>query len=168
VKRLTLVRHGNADWKDPRMADFQRPLSKRGSKEIESIARRLRELDLIPDLLIASTSERTRHTADLLAKVLEPKHVQTEEKLYLASLPDILKVIRATGPLVMHLMVVGHNPGLSELAKLLASDQVTSELTTGAICSLVFKSDAWTDLTRSKVIECRYETPPARGLWLWA
>jgi phosphohistidine phosphatase len=168
VKRLTLVRHGNADWKDPRMADFQRPLNKRGSKEVESMARRLRDLDLIPDLLIASTAERTRHTADLLAKVLAPKRVQSEERLYLAPVADVLHLIQQTGPLVAHLMIVGHNPGLSELAKILAPDPSVSELTTAAACSVVFKSDRWTELTHSKIIEARYESPPSRGFRLWA
>lgn len=168
MKRLTLVRHGNAEWKDPRMADYQRPLNKRGTKEAESIARRLLDLDWIPDLLIASSAVRARHTAEIVAKVLSPKRVQFDEKLYLAPVADILKLVKSTGPLVTHLMIVGHNPGLSELGKLLAPDASVSELTTGAACTVVFKSDDWSELTRAKIIEARYESPPHRGFKLWA
>ena len=150
------------------MADFQRPLNKRGQKEAESIARRLLDLDLIPDLLLASSAERARHTADLIAKVLSPKRTQQDETLYLAPVADILTLVQSTGPLVTHLMIVGHNPGLSELAKLLAPSPTVSELTTGAACSIVFKSENWSDLTRAKIIEARYESPPSRGFKLWA
>ena len=164
--RLTLVRHGNAEWKDARMDDFQRPLNKRGAKEADSIARRMLELDWMPDLILASNAERTRATADIIAKILPPKRLQFDERLYLASVSDILNVIRETGPLVTHLMIVGHNPGISEAAQLLAP-QETLELSTGCACSVVFKMNAWADVSTGKAIESSYEAP-SRLATLWA
>jgi phosphohistidine phosphatase len=63
VKRLTLMRHGDAQWKDPEVADFARPLNRRGNNEAEAIARRLSELQLIPDLIITSPARRAAQTA---------------------------------------------------------------------------------------------------------
>jgi phosphohistidine phosphatase len=166
LKRLTLVRHGNAEWKDASLDDFKRPLNKRGMKEAESIARRMVELDWVPDLVIASNAERTHATADILAKVLQPKRVQFEERLYLAPVADILTVIRETGPLVTHLMLVGHNPGLTEAAQLLAPNE-TSDLGTACACSIVFKMDSWTEVSTGKAIESAYEAPSMLAR-LWA
>jgi phosphohistidine phosphatase len=113
VKRLTLMRHGNAKWKDPEVADFERPLNRRGVGEGEAMARRLAELALVPTLILASPATRTKQTADIVARELglSSRHVRTDETLYLARAEDILKVIQATGPRVPHLMIVGHNPG---------------------------------------------------------
>jgi phosphohistidine phosphatase len=167
VKRLTLVRHGNAEWKDAKMADFQRPLNRRGAKEADSIACRMLEMDWIPDLVIASSAERTRTTADILSKVLSPKRTQFEERLYLAPADEILNVVRATGPLVTHLMLVGHNPGISEAAKMLARNDDIDELGTACACSVVFKVRSWTEIGPDKVIESTYEAPSIL-VKLWA
>ena len=164
--RLTLVRHGNAEWKDPKMDDFQRPLNKRGLKEADSIGRRMLELDWIPDLMLASNAERTRATADIIAKILTPKRVQYEERLYLAPVGDILNVIRETGPLVTHLMLIGHNPGISETAQLLAPNEI-SELSTACACSIVFKMKSWSDVTTGTAIESSFEAPSVLAK-LWA
>ena len=166
MKRLTLVRHGNAEWKDSSRDDFQRPLNKRGMKETDSIARRMLELDWAPELLIASTAARTHTTAEIIAKVLSPKRVQFEERLYLAPVSEILNVIRETGPLVTHLMLVGHNPGISEAAQLLAPNE-THELSTACACSIVFRMSTWSDVTTGKAIESSYEAPSMLAK-LWA
>ncbi|HEY8507157.1 MAG TPA: histidine phosphatase family protein, partial [Steroidobacteraceae bacterium] len=86
MKRLTLVRHGNADWKDSSVADFDRTLNRRGTGESEAIARRLLEQDLMPDLLVASAARRTTQTAEVLAREfgMSTRRVHRDEQLYLA------------------------------------------------------------------------------------
>lgn len=167
MKRLTLVRHGDAEWKDAKLPDFERPLNRRGMKEADSIARRMLELDWVPDLLIASTAERARTTAEIISKTLSPKRTQFEEKLYLAPVEDILRVARATGPLVSHLMLVGHNPGLSEVVKGFTRKEDASELSTACACSLVFKIESWTELAPDRVLEAAQESPSMLAK-LWA
>jgi len=167
MKRLTLVRHGNAEWKNPHMDDSQRPLNKRGIKEAESIARRLLELDWIPDVLVSSPAARTRATAEILAKIVMPKRLKYEERLYLAPVDDILAVIRTADPFVTHLMLVGHNPGISEAAKLLAANGTINELSTACACSIVFKSKVWREIGPDAAFESSYEAPAYR-FQLWA
>ena len=70
MKRLTLMRHADAQWKDPEVADFARPLNRRGHSEAVSMARRLIELALVPDLIITSSARRTAQTAEIIAHEL--------------------------------------------------------------------------------------------------
>jgi phosphohistidine phosphatase len=150
VKRLTLMRHGDAHWKDPGLPDMERPLSRRGSAGAEAMGRRLLELKFIPDLLLELS--------------LPARRLVREEALYLASAGDILKVVHATGPRVAHLMVVTHNPGVSELIERLAPDARIDGLGTAAVCSMTFSSREWSALAAAALCEVQQESPP-RGLF---
>ena len=149
MKRLTLIRHANADWKDARVPDFDRPLNRRGLSEAEAIGKLLLEQELVPDLLLASAARRTQQTAEIIVRKLSltPRRVKAVELLYLAPLEDILALAQNTGPKVQHLAIVGHNPGLSELAKELAPAGITvADLTTGAACTLTFTASTWINI----------------------
>lgn len=148
MKRLTLIRHANADWKNPNVPDFERPLNKRGLSEAEAVGKQLLEQELVPDLLLTSSARRTQQTADIVAGKLDlaQRRIKAHETLYLATLEDILALVHATGPKVQHLAIVGHNPGISELAKYLASDAMAADMTTGAACTLVFTARNWANI----------------------
>jgi phosphohistidine phosphatase len=157
------MRHANAKWKDREVADFERPLNRRGNSEAEAMGRRLAELDLIPDLILTSAATRTRQTADIVAKQLKigARHVRSDEALYLAKAKDILLVIHGTGPKVPHLLVVGHNPGISKLADQLGAKFDEEELPTGALCSFTFDTRTWSSVARDLMRDSLYEAPPA-------
>ena len=166
MKRLTLMRHGNAKWKDASVADFERPLNRRGIGETEAMARRLIELTFIPTLIITSPSTRTKQTADIVARELglTSRQVRTDELLYLARAEDILKVIQGTGPRVPHLLIVGHNPGISKAGTDLGAKYEGEDMETGAICSLTFDARSWVAIDKSCLRESTSEAPPARLL----
>ncbi len=170
MRRLTLMRHADAQWKDPDIADFARPLNRRGIAEAEAMARRLAALQLIPDRLMASPARRTQQTSDIVARALAlaARQVRHEEALYLAGARDILKIIRTTGPRVRHLMIIGHNPGISELVRLLAAQHGVGELTTGAMCSLALTTDKWSIAAAALVTEVQSEAPQPSLFGLWA
>jgi phosphohistidine phosphatase len=170
VKRLTLMRHGDAQWKDPEVADFARPLNRRGSSEAEAMGRRLAELALIPDLIIASPARRAQQTAEILARELAvpPRSIHFEEALYLAGAQEILRLARTVGPRVPHLMIVGHNPGISELAQLLAPSADVGGLATAAICTITFDTGQWSGVGPSVARDVVNEAPPARLFSLFA
>ena len=128
-RRLTLVRHATAD-QDSSVRDFERPLSKKGWAEAEEMARRFQERGLVPDLILVSAALRTRDTAETFAKVLgvATRLLQPDDSLYLAEGEHILKTIRGVGPRVNHLLMVGHNPGISAAAIALAPETVTHDL----------------------------------------
>ena len=164
MKRLTVMRHADARWKDPGTEDFARPLNRRGLAGAEAMARRLLELELVPDRLLASTARRAEQTADIVARelALSVRHVQREEALYLASAADMLRLIQDTGPRIAHLMVIAHNPGASDLIHLLVPRGGISTLTTAGVCSIVFEVDSWHAIAPELVKEVQHQSPPSR------
>lgn len=169
MKRLTLMGHGDAQWKDPGIADFDRPLNRRGLAESEAMARRLTELALVPTRLLSSSARRAQQTTAVVARELGllPNTVRCQEALYLAAADDILQLIKGTGPRIPHLMIVGHNPGLSEVAGLLDASS-SSSLDTAAIRTLTFEVKSWTDIGRETLRDSLGESPPQRRFALWA
>lgn len=167
MKRLTLMRHADARWQDTGVSDLERPLNRRGVAAAEAMARRLLELELVPELLLVSPSRRTQQTGEILARVLAlpARLVMSDESLYLASAADLLKVAQATGPRVTHLLVVAHNPGVSELVQQLVPAAEASGLATAALCSIAFECDHWTAIGVAAVKDVMRETPPARGIF---
>jgi phosphohistidine phosphatase len=170
VKRLTLMRHANAQWKDPRVSDFDRPLNRRGNSEAEAMSRRLVELHLIPTMVITSSARRAQQTADILIRELgvPARKLRIEESLYLAAPAEILRIVQTTGPRIPHLLIVGHNPGMTEVANFFAPTPRIEDLATGAVCSLTFDARSWADVDAANLREARSESPPARLFALWA
>ena len=161
MKRLTLIRHANADWKNPSVPDFERPLNKRGLTEAESLGKQLLEQELVPDLVLTSPARRTQQTTEILARklTLAARLLKPQEILYLATIDDILALVRGTGPKVEHLAIVGHNPGISEVAKHLAPGVITADLTTGAACALTFTTRSWANLAPPAARAVQFEPP---------
>ena len=170
MKRLTLMRHGNAQWKDPQISDFDRPLNRRGHSEAEAMGRRLMELQLVPTLLLTSTARRAAQTAEIVARELgvSGRNIRSEESLYLAAAEDILQIVQSTGPRIQHLMIVGHNPGISEVAHLLAPNRGIGNLNTAAACSFTFDTNSWSAVVASTLRESFNESPPVSLFALWA
>jgi phosphohistidine phosphatase len=164
MRRLTVMRHGEPRWKDPRTEDFARALSRRGIAGAQTMAGRLRELALVPDRIMTSPARRTEQTSEIVAQELSlpVRHVLREEGLYLASAADLLKIVQGTGPRITHLMIVAHNPGVSELAQLLAPEQEARQLAAAAWCSIAFETDDWRAIGRVAVSSVCREAPAPR------
>ena len=164
MRRLTLMRHADARWNDPALPDLERPLNRRGAAAAEAMARRLLELELVPDLLLASPARRTQQTAEIVARELSlaPRRVVREEALYLASAPDMLKLVQHTGPRIAHLLLIAHNPGVSELAQLLSTKGGAHALVAGAVCSIAFNTAQWSAIAGAPVTDVQCEKPPSR------
>ncbi|MFC8918938.1 histidine phosphatase family protein [Streptomyces sp. WAC05374] len=118
-RRIVLLRHAKADW--PQVSDHERPLAERGRKDAPVAGRRLAETGITFDLALCSTAARTRETWKLAVQELpqRPKTVY-EERLYEASLGDILALLNETPEDVNDLLVIGHNPGMHAVADALA------------------------------------------------
>jgi phosphohistidine phosphatase len=120
---LFILRHSKSDWRDSALSDHDRALNGRGKHDAEQLARWLKTNSLRPDKVICSTALRARQTLQPIIEHLdlEASDIQYEERLYLASLKNLLQVIQAGKPEQGSLMIVGHNPGLDELVAYLAS-----------------------------------------------
>jgi phosphohistidine phosphatase len=117
MKRLIVVRHAKATHQ-PGFADADRPLTGRGRRDAKAAGEWLLSQGLIPDVVLCSTSCRTRQTWDRLAVALAGQDidVQYDPQLYLADDDDVLDVIGATPDDVQTLMIVGHNPAMQQVA----------------------------------------------------
>jgi phosphohistidine phosphatase len=153
MKRLTLMRHADARWKDAAISDLERPLNRRGTTAAEAMARRLLELELVPELVVVSPARRAQQTAEIVARELSvpARRVIREEGLYLAGAEELLKVVQGAGPRVAHLLLVAHNPGISELMHLLVPGGGSAGLATAALCSIAFDCREWSGISAAEV-----------------
>lgn len=120
MRQLLLMRHAKAA-REPGLSDHARSLTQRGRDDTVRVARFLQDNKLSPDLAIASDARRTRETLELATGQFTPAPTtRLDANLYLAEPYAILKAIRATPATVSKLLIVGHNPGVHELALALA------------------------------------------------
>jgi phosphohistidine phosphatase len=138
---LYLLRHAKSSWDDPARADHDRPLAPRGVRAARRMGEHLREAGVAPDLVLCSSAVRARQTVELVAPALGHADVQFEEALYAAASDQLLERLRAVPEAVGSVMLVGHNPGLQDLALDLAGSggklpQLAAKLPTGALAVL--------------------------------
>jgi len=122
MKTVTLFRHAKSDWKDSAIIDdFDRPLSERGVKAAPKMGKVIRAHGLMPDIILCSPSVRTRQTLQLAApNAFETlPEIRFDPKLYHPDVEALLHFLRALPETVAHVMIVGHNPALTDLITLL-------------------------------------------------
>ncbi|MEE4359941.1 MAG: histidine phosphatase family protein [Pseudomonadales bacterium] len=135
TRQLILLRHAKSSWKDETLADFDRPLSARGVRDGAHFAPRLQDLLPRPDQVLCSPARRTRDTlAFLVPGLVDPRRTSFPPELYLADADRLLQRIGAVAPVAV-LLVIAHNPGLTDLLNLLvdrAEDRIDNLPTFGA------------------------------------
>jgi phosphohistidine phosphatase len=154
VRRLLLLRHTKSSWRDEALADIERPLAPRGRRAAPAIGVYLRDHALIPEFVLVSTAQRTRETWQLVNLMFaEAPTVRYDEKLYLADAEDILKRIAKAPATAATVMVIGHNPGLQELAVALYDggeamdfNRLKAKFPTGGLAIYEFDIDRWSDI----------------------
>jgi phosphohistidine phosphatase len=152
-KRLYLLRHAKSSWKQPELADHDRPLAGRGRRDAKAIARHLREHDIAPELVLCSTARRARETLERIEPALGTPAVQHERQLYGASADGLLERLRSVPDAVASIMLIGHNPAIAQLALDLARPgrerrRLEAKFPTAAVATLVFPRASWRDLDR--------------------
>jgi phosphohistidine phosphatase len=120
MDRLILMRHGKAEQHAASGGDFERALAPRGQNDAALMGKVLAKAGLSPDLTLVSSARRTRETWDAAAPAFPEARTETRRDLYHAEAQDVLAAIREEAPDSGTVMVVGHNPGLHELALRLA------------------------------------------------
>src|SRR5580700_8332012 len=120
MRQLLLLRHAKSSWDNKALPDRDRPLNPRGWRSAAMMRGAMRDLSLAPDLLMLSPSRRTRETLEALEPWDETPLIEPMEKLYLATTPQLLDVLHDVPETVRSVMLIGHNPGMHELALLLA------------------------------------------------
>ncbi len=166
-RRLVLLRHAKSSWSDPGLADAERPLAPRGERAAGAIAAQLVKRKLLPDRVLCSTARRTRETWNRIRQVLsQPPEEVFEPDLYLAEPATLLARIQQTPARVGTLLVIGHNPGLQQLAASLVTtadpalaETIRAKFPTAALCALGFEGEDWAALRHADLQVLAYDTP---------
>lgn len=156
MRQLLLFRHAKSSWDDARLTDHARPLNERGRRAAAVMAAEMRNLDLTPDVVLVSSARRTLQTLEAMQPIDGAPVIEVMDDLYLAPWPALLDVLRKLPPTARSAMVIGHNPGLHELALALigpagaamggaAAQRVAAGFPTGALAEFTLAA-AWRDL----------------------
>ncbi len=167
MKTVTLFRHAKSGEKDnPRIDDFDRPLADRGLKSAPKMGAAMRDRHVRPDLVLCSPSVRTRQTLTLASVEAwdKPPEIRFDERLYEASAQTIIDLLKEAPEEVAHVMIVGHNPGMQDLAVMLAvsgreRQQLKDKLPTAAVITLEFDAELWKKLQPATGNVVLYMTP---------
>ncbi len=134
---LYIIRHAKSSWDNTELRDFDRPLNDRGLKDAPRMGKRLKERGVHPDVMISSPAVRALATCRALALSLgyPEDRIKVDKRLYHAGEEQLLSVIKECrnfqDPAV--LLVVGHNPGLTEFANRLLDDTIDNIPTCGIV-----------------------------------
>ena len=151
MKTLTIVRHAKSSWKDHTLRDRDRPLNKRGERDAPVMGQRIAAASIRPSLILSSPAVRAWTTAKVIAaKISYPiEFLQREPDLYMASVNDMLDIIVAQDTGFNSLMLVAHNPGLTDFANFLVPG-LTSNLPTAGVVSVNIDQEDWSLYERPK------------------
>jgi len=147
VKQLVLVRHAKSSWADADLDDHDRPLNGRGRRAAALVGAHLRGSGLVPELVLCSSATRTRETLDRF-ELPPTTEVRIEDPLYGAGAGALLDRLRAVPDAVGSVLVLGHNPGMEDLAAMLVADPdaAPEHFPTGAVADLRLPIVRWDEL----------------------
>ena len=157
MKSLFILRHAKSSWKDPNLADHDRPLNKRGKKDAPRMGDRLRAESEFPELILSSSAVRALRTAELFAEALGfDGEMRALRDLY-AHYPDpYIQMLSEVDDRYERVLVVGHNPGVEELLEGLTGDW--ERMPTAALALVKLPIRSWSELNE----DCEGEL-----VWLW-
>jgi len=160
MKTLTVFRHAKSSWADAELADRDRPLNRRGERDAPAMGARLRDAGIRPSLILASPAVRAWETAKLLAKEISYplEFLQREPGLYHAGVNKLFDIIAAQDEGFNNIVVVGHNPGLTDLANVLVPG-VTGNIPTAGFVSLLLDCNDWDLRLRKSATLIRFDYP---------
>jgi len=151
MKTLILIRHAKSSWADPEQSDFDRPLNERGRRDAPVMAQRLLEKNYKIDTIIFSSSVRTTETMHVFRTVLDIdiKKCLAINELYHAPLFQLQETISLINNSFNSVILIGHNPGITEFANSLTNVQ-TDNMPTCAIFAVSSDIDSWTEFKNAK------------------
>jgi phosphohistidine phosphatase len=149
-RHVVVVRHAKSSWDDPALADHDRPLAPRGRKAVRRLRDHLEGLAVRPDVVLCSSSRRTRETLEGISPALGGARVEIESELYGADVEELLARLRRIDDPVTCALLIAHNPGVADLTDLLlapgaAGDAVIDAFPTAAAAVLSFAAP-WREL----------------------
>jgi phosphohistidine phosphatase len=151
-KKLFIVRHAKSTWDYESVSDIDRPLKLSGIQNAYEMARRLKINRTTPEYMITSPANRALHTANIFINVLELSYdrLRIEPQFYTQGTEEILSFIKSMPSNWNKVMIFGHNPDFSELARYYAKQPII-ELPTCGIITFTFECNEWSDISRENL-----------------
>ena len=165
LRQLLLMRHAKSSWDDPGLSDHARPLNPRGRASATAMRRMMQEAGLAPDLVLVSSARRTLQTLEALEPWEDTPLVEPMDALYQASPEQLFKVLRTTTETVRSVLLLGHNPGIHDLALQIAgtiagvqAQRLAKGFPSGALAEFSF-AGSWAGLDVGGGRLTRFVTP---------
>ena len=161
MKTLYIVRHAKSSWDDPDLSDEERPLLEKGVKKTHKVIEYLNGHHIRPDLILSSPAVRAFETAKLIAKgVRYPgEKITIMPEIYHFDSAHILRELQGLSDDIQSVMIVGHNPGVTQLAGHLLGKEL-EWLPTSAIAGIDIHTDQW-DRIRDSNVSTRFMIHPS-------
>ncbi|MDX1795723.1 MAG: histidine phosphatase family protein [Hydrogenovibrio sp.] len=145
LRELLIIRHAKSDWKEE-APDIERPLSEKGKKAANRLGAWLNEKHLEPDYALVSPAQRAQQTFKRFKFEKEASTHKTLDALYMATLEQLIAILAEIPPEYNRVMLVGHNPGLEELAQYLELENHCEEcdtrlFPTGSLAHFILPND---------------------------
>jgi phosphohistidine phosphatase len=145
MKKVFLMRHAKSSWKEANIPDHDRPVKKKGEKDVKEMAKMLRHKKHLPDYILCSSAERAKQTAIIFKKASSCEgEIEYSDKLYMAEVPDLIAALKDAPKKTKTVMVIGHNPGLEALLQTLTGKVET--LPTSSIAYISLPIEKWSEL----------------------
>ncbi|MBA7523949.1 hypothetical protein ES705_16086 [subsurface metagenome] len=159
-KTLYIVRHAKSSWDYENISDVDRPLKLRGIRNAYEMARRLKIDCKVPEIFISSPANRALHTASIFLNVYELPYykLKIDERLYGHRTSEILELVKSQSSDIDKMMIFGHNPDFSELARTFAK-KPSIELPTCGIAIFDYKCANWNEISRENMTKEYYDFP---------
>ena len=147
MKRLYIIRHAKSSWKDHSLYDWERPLNKRGKRNIPEMGSFLKKKNTHIDLMISSHAERALTTAIGIGEYLNyaEEKIQVTEELYHAGYREIYGVLNNIPDSIQSVAIFGHNPGFTTFANSLTNGHIDNIPTCG-VCAVDLPVTSWQDV----------------------
>ncbi len=149
MKTLFILRHAKSSWDNANLADFDRPLNKRGLETAPLVGDTIRKNKFQIDSIICSPAKRAEQTAVLVRETAQIKaDIHFDDRIYEASPHRLLQIASELSDEITSAMLVGHNPGLEGLLKMLTHE--VEAMPTAALAVIDLKIGSWKEIH----IEC--------------
>jgi len=150
-KTLILVRHAKSSWKDTKLNDIQRPLNKRGNKDAPKMGKFMAEHNIQPEVIFSSPGLRALTTARLISvKIgIKPSDIIVDDNIYTFNSEELLNAINALNNKYKKVMIVGHNPAITDLVNYLSGSKIDNVPTCG-VAVLRFSINSWKKVSKNK------------------
>lgn len=151
-RTLVMIRHAKSSWANPLQSDFERPLNERGEHDAPMMGGRLKQRNILPDLIISSTAKRAKQTAKKIAKEVgyDESAIEWHDKLY-HCIPQVFEeVLYEVDDAVKTVFIVAHNPGITSFVNSLSHSFGTDNMPTCGIAAAHFNAREWNEFGKAE------------------